>query len=105
MTPPCSSDATADTFTKRFPRPIPLTSPLAQAEKQRDRNDSSDEEDKTEWDADFFAELLTARRSGGGRGRVGIGTGGREEGENGAAEDIGQAVSLVHDESEGEVGR
>lgn len=104
MTPPRSTSTTTDPLPQRFPRPIPLPSPLTVADKQRYRNSSNDDKDKTDGDADFFAELLTARRSGvGGRGVCVVCSGGGKEGEDGAGEDIGIAVSLVDYEGKGEV--
>lgn len=105
MSPPPTT-STTDPLTKRFPRPITLTSPFAKADEQRDGNGSDDEEDKTDGEADFFAEFLAARGSGGGgRGGCGVGVGGGKEGEGGAVEDFEIAASaLVDYEGEGEVG-
>ena len=53
-----------DPLTKRFRRPITLASPFTEADEQRHRDGGNDEEDKTEGEADFFAEFITARRGG-----------------------------------------
>lgn len=95
---------TSNSLTKRFPRPITLASLLTKADKQRRRDGSGDEEDKADGQADFFAEVLTARRGGRRLGVRGVGTRGGEQGEGGAAENFGIATIHVHYEGEGEVG-
>lgn len=106
MSPAYTTATSTDSFPKRFPRPIPLASPLPKADEQRDGDGRNDEEDKTDGQADFFAESCTARR--GGRRRRGVrrvvGTRGRKQGEGWAGEDFGIAAYLVDYEREGEVG-
>lgn len=103
--PPMSpGGTTTDSLTKRFPRAITLASPLAEADKQRHRDGSNDEEDKADGQAHFFAELVAARRGGRRRGVRRVGIGGGKQGEDGAAKDFGIVVSLVDYEGEGEIG-
>ncbi len=94
----------SDPLTKRLPRPVPLGPPLAEADEERGRDGGDDEEDKADGDADFFAELLTARRGGRGLGVRRVGAGGGKQGEGGAGEELGVVAFLVDDEGEGEVG-
>lgn len=96
---------TVDPLTKRFPRPIALASSPAEAYKQRDCDGCDDEEDKADWQTDFFAELVTARGGRRGRGVRGfLGCSGGKKGEGGAGEGFGVLVFLVHYEGQSEVG-
>ena len=96
---------TTDPLREEFPRPVALGSTLPEAKQESDGDGGDDEEDKTDGEADFFAEFLAGGRGGGGGCRVRrVGGGGGEEREGGAGEGSCFLALLVHGEVEGEIG-